>query len=77
MSLEKEIAKRYEITKTIGSGAFAIVYKAFDKKSKINCALKIIDKNKVKENFIMDYDEEEIEKKKMKYLIPLEMKHKL
>ena len=41
-----QIANRYEISKPLGNGAFAICYLVFDHKTKTQCALKIIRRDK-------------------------------
>ena len=45
----------FEKLNTIGKGADAIVYKAFDKINKRYCALKIFSKKRIKELILHEY----------------------
>ena len=50
-----EMMNNFEIKETIGFGGFAKIYKAFDKKNKRFCALKIIDTKSIYESNEKDY----------------------
>ena len=55
--------KYYDILKEqIGNGAFGSVYKGKEKKSNEERAIKVIELDKIRENFSYKYDPEEIEK---------------
>jgi len=59
-NLEKEIPNRFKISKGIGEGGSSVVYKAFDIINQRKCALKIFNKEKLKEIYYSyDYDEKD------------------
>ena len=55
------LGKEYDNIKPIGNGAYGFVYKGEIKNKKELRAIKVMDLNKIKSNFINIYEEEEIE----------------
>ena len=58
----KVLRKEYDNIEPIGNGAYGFVYKGEIKNKKELRAIKVMDLNKIKSNFINIYEEEEVDK---------------
>ena len=59
---KQDYKKYYNIIDVIGTGAFAVVYKAKSKETGEDRAIKVMNLNKIREEFMNKYNREEIEK---------------
>ena len=59
MTENEDFKIKYELGKKIGGGGFGVVYEVIDRKSGERRAVKIIDKESIIDNFIMDNDYKE------------------
>ena len=64
MTENEDFKKKYELRKKIGEGGFGVVYEVIDRKSGERRAVKIINKERIKEYFIMENLREPTEEEK-------------
>ena len=60
--IKQDYKKYYDIIELIGVGVYGFVYKVKDKNTNELKAIKVMDLNKIRTNFMKIYEEEEIEK---------------
>ena len=58
---KEDFKKYYDIIDVIGNGAYGFVYKAKEKGSNRLVAIKVMDLDKIRKNFMNIYEDEEIE----------------
>jgi len=66
---EQSYEEYYENLKVIGTGGYGCIYKGIDKKTKELRAIKVMDKEKIEENLLSQYEEEEKIKEQLKLCI--------
>ena len=67
--LSHDYRQYYKILEGIGNGAFGIIYKGIEKKTKELRAIKVIELDKIRENILLSNNESEDTEKKLKEYI--------
>ena len=56
--IEEDFSKYYDIINVIGNGAYGFVYKGKEKNKNKLRAIKVMDLDKIRTNFMYEYEEE-------------------